>query len=435
MSTQHRRPGRRIITAAAALTGAALALTACSGPSGGAGGTGAGPTSFTVLAVTNVPEIKTLTALSKGACAAADKALPLKFQTTSQAQMQQKVQLLAGQNGLPAMFDATGTPSVTEQLDKSGQLLDLTPELDELGVSDDVLPAAASTIKNLYGGNLNVVPTSLNIEGFWYNKAAFAKAGVEVPTTWQALVDASAKLQAAGYTPLSTGASGQGWPVTRLISGYLFRELGPSAMADVRDGKAKLTDPKYVAAAQAIADLGKKGYLGKSVGSVDYDTINSNFLTGKAAMMYMGSWALGGFEDPKQNQIGADDIGFFPYPAVDGGTGSIDQLPANVGEPIGLSKKLYGPKPAAWLKCIAQHYGATAIENGQISGFKVNGSPKASALTQLVLDKIGSTQQSLVWFETYFNSKASTVSWNNVASLVDGKQSASQFMSLIQAAL
>ncbi|MEU1161910.1 hypothetical protein ABZ372_14690, partial [Streptomyces sp. NPDC005921] len=54
---------------------------------------------------------------------------------------------------------------------------------------------------------------------------------------------------AKGIQPFS--ASGQqGWPLTRLISGYLYRSLGPDALKDVADGKARLTDPGYVKAAQ-----------------------------------------------------------------------------------------------------------------------------------------------------------------------------------------
>ena len=125
---------------------------------------------------------------------------------------------------------------------------------------------------------------------------------------------------------------------------YIFRSLGPDALSAVASGKAKLTDPGYVKAATEVAALGKNGYGGKAVGSIDYNTAQNEFVTGKAAMWYMGSWALSVFADPAQDKIGAANIGFMPFPAVTGGKGSIDQTPANVGIPLAFSSKSFGPK-------------------------------------------------------------------------------------------
>jgi raffinose/stachyose/melibiose transport system substrate-binding protein len=433
VTTARRRHTRRIVPVMAAIAVSTLALTACGGASAGS----SGASSFTYLHVTEDPATPAVIAkLAKDQCATEDKALPFKDESIAQAQLDQKIQLLAGQKALPTMFSAGGAPSVTTDLDKAGNLVNVEDELDELGVGDDILPAAKSTIAALYGGNVNAMPYQFNIEGFWYNKAVFAQAGVQVPTTFDELDAAAQKLSDAGVQPFATGASGQGWPVTRLISGYLFRLLGPDAMAAIRDGDAKLTDPKYVEAAQAVADLGKKGYFGPAPEAVDYNTIISDFLTGKAGIMYMGSWVLPNFADEKQNTIGSENIGFFPYPTVEGGKGTIDQLPANVGVPTSLSSKGFDNKVGGWVKCIAQNFGSTALEeSGQISGFRVNTPVETDELTTLVLDKIESSTESVVWFETYFSSKASTTSWNNVASLVNGKMTAEEFMKAVQADL
>ena len=143
-------------------------------------------------------------------------------------------------------------------------------EFQKLGVSNELVPAATAILKKLYGGKVVALPLEFNIEGVWYNKKIFAANGIAVPKTWDQLVAAAAKLQAAGIQPFA--ASGiQGWPITRLIGNYIFRTLGPNAMQNVHDGKAKLTDPEYVAAAQEVAELGAAGYFGKGVGSLDYN--------------------------------------------------------------------------------------------------------------------------------------------------------------------
>jgi raffinose/stachyose/melibiose transport system substrate-binding protein len=412
----------------------ALLATAC----GGSGaGTSSAPKEFSYLSVTENTTVKTaLTTMSKGACKAANDALPLKVETVPQASLDQKLQLLAGQNALPVQFAAGNAPALTQQLARSGKVADLETKLKELGVLDQLEPAAVSTIKALYGGELEVLPYEYNIEGIFYNKKLFQENGLKGPATWEELESAAAKLESEGVQPFS--ASGQqGWPLTRLISGHLYRSLGPDALKKVADGKAKLTDPEYVKAAEEIADLGKKGYFGKGVGSIDYDTAMNQFLTGKAAMFYMGSWALANIADEKQNKVGAENVGFMPFPAVAGGKGSIEQYPSNVGLGITLGAKSFDEKTGDWVACIAQNYGSTALkDHGSISGFKVNTEVKdANEVTSQVRRTISASKQNVLWFEALFSTKATTVSQTNAASLVGGTMSPQQFMQTVQDAL
>ncbi|MFG2432061.1 ABC transporter substrate-binding protein [Streptomyces sp. NPDC048590] len=414
----------------------ALLATACGGSGSGSGSTSA-PKDFSYLSVTENTTVKTaLTSMSKGACKPAQDALPLKVETVPQASLDQKLQLLAGQDALPVQFAAGNAPALTQQLAKSGKVADLEAELKKLGALDQLEPAAVSTIKALYGGKLEVLPYEYNIEGIFYNKKLFQENGLKTPTTWDELVSASAKLDAEGVQPFS--ASGQqGWPLTRLISGYLYRSLGPDALQKVADGKAKLTDPEYVKAAEEVAALGKKGYFGKGVGSIDYDTAMNQFLAGKAAMFYMGSWALANISDEKQNKVGAENVGFMPFPAVSGGKGSADQYPSNVGLGITLGAKSFDKKTGDWVSCIAKNYGSTALkDHGSISGFKVNTEVKdANEVTTQVRDTISASKQNVLWFEALFSTKATTVSQQNAAGLVSGSTSPEKFMQTVQDAL
>jgi raffinose/stachyose/melibiose transport system substrate-binding protein len=414
------------------VTVSAAAVFALAGCAGGGSSSADGAKDFGFLVNTEnttVPEL--LTGLSTDQCATENTALPLKVETVPQTQLDQKLQLLAGQNALPAQYAAGNAPALTKELAEGGQVVDFQKTLTDLGVIDQVEPAAISTIEALYGG-FNVLPYQYNIEGIWYNKQIFADNGIAVPTTWDELTDAAAKLEAAGIQPFSASGE-QGWPITRLISGYIFRDLGPDAMQKVADGEAKLTDPEYVAAAQAVADLGAKGYFGQGVGSIDYDTAFNTFLTGKAAMFYMGSWALSDFANPEKNTLGEDNIGFMEFPAVDGGAGSADQTPANVGLPMTFSAKAYNDKVGDWLTCITKNYGAASLGDAStISGFKVNGDVKVDALTKTVQDQIAATDQSVLWFEALFGSKATTTSQTNAAQLVTGALSAEDFMKLVQ---
>lgn len=434
---------RRLGVGLAGVAALMIAVAACGG-GGSSGGGGQGtasagprdPSAFTVLSNaenTTVPgELKKLAA---GACAAEDKALPLQIQTVPQTSLDQKLQLLAGQNALPAMFAAGNAPATLKALVKAGDIANLQTELTKLGVANDVEPAALSTIQNLYGG-FYVVPDEFNIEGIFYNKKIFAQQHIPVPQTWDQLVSDAATLHSKGIQPFS--ASGQqGWPITRLISGYLYRSLGPDALTAVASGTAKLSDPTYVKAAQAVATLGAKGYFGKGVESIDYDTSVNSFLTGKAAMLYMGTWVLANISDPKADTVGASNIGFMPFPAVAGGAGNSDEYPANVGLPFTFGARTLGPKVSAWLKCIVQNYGTGVLKDyGTFSGFTPGTPvPGLSTLQTQVQQTMASSKQSVLWFEALFSTKATTVSQQNAAPLVNGSMSPGAFMNTVQAAL
>lgn len=423
---------QRVALVATAAT-SSLLLGACVGQ-GAPGGSDTKTFSLTINDDNHIVQ-QELTALGKGSCASQNKTLPLKIQTLPIGNVDQKVQLLASQNALPVQFAAGGTPQLTKTLDKAGQVLDLEKTLKDLGVWDDLQPAAVKTVENLYG-KFNVMPYQFNIEGIWYNKKLFADHHIAIPTTYDQLVAAAQKFKGFGITPFSADGK-DGWPLTRLVSGYLYRELGPEALQAVADGKARLTDPAYVKAAQAIADLGKAGYFGKGVGSIDYDTAVQQFLTGKAAMFYMGSWELGDFNDRTKNKIGAENVGFMPFPTVAGGKGSADQIPANVGLPVAVSAKSYNAKVGDWLSCITKNYGAASLKDqGTVSGFKPGGDTGAlPPLTQTVQDTITKTKTSTLWFEALFNTKATETSQTNAAPLVTGSLSAKDFMAKVQADL
>ncbi|MGA4980251.1 ABC transporter substrate-binding protein [Streptomyces cinereoruber] len=425
---------RRLILASAGAMSLAVLATACGGSGGGAS---AAPKDFKYLSVTENTTTRTaLTTLSTSTCKAENAALPLKVETVPQAQLDQKLQLLAGQDALPSQFAAGNAPALTKQLEKSGKIADLQLELARNGVSDQIEPAAVSTIKALYGGKLMALPYEYNIEGIFYNKKLFQENGIAVPGTWDELLAAADKLNAKGIQPFSASGA-QGWPLTRLISGYLYRSLGPDALEKIDIGATKLTDPQYVKAAEEIAALGKKGYFGKGVGSIDYDTAMNQFLTGKSGMFYMGSWALANISDPKQNKVGVDNVGFMPFPAVKGGAGSIDQYPSNIGLAITLGSKNFDKKTGAWVSCIAKNYGSTALkDHGTISGFKVNTPVKdANEITSTVRKTISSSKQNVLWFEALFSTKATTISNTTAPGLVNGSVSPQQFMETVQAAL
>ncbi|MCM6761484.1 ABC transporter substrate-binding protein [Rathayibacter sp. ZW T2_19] len=437
-SRPQERGSRRVVHGLIAGTGAAvLLLTGCASGDGEGSSESADAGSFSVLTPAENAIIRDeLTTLSEGACATENEAMPLEDQTVAQADVVQKITLLASQDALPTAFVA-GTAQVRPDgdLGKNDLIVDYEEKLTELGVWDDVLPAAKSTITSVYGGMVSL-PFQYNVEGIWFNKQILSENGIAEPQTWDELVTALETLKGAGVVPL-TEAGSQGWPLTRLIGNYLFRSIGPDAMKDVQSGDAKLTDPEYVEGAQAIADLGSAGLFGEGVTSRDTDTANTQFLTGEAAMTYNGSWFLANLNDPAQNRIGEENVGFLPFPDVEGGEGDRSQWPANAGAATAMSAKAYTDGVGDWLSCIAENYGSSALQNqGVISGFALNEEVSdVPALTTVVQEYVNEADETVLWFEALFDAKTTSDAQTNVSLLVSGGMSAEDYMAALQADL
>jgi len=349
-------------------------------------------------------------------------------------QMVQQIQLLAGQGALPVLYN-TPAADLLAQLAKNGEVLDLESTFHQLGVYNELVPSAVTLLKKVFSGPLSALPFELNIEGFWYNKQIFAQNGLQPPQTWDELVQIAASLQQKGIQPFAASGK-QGWPLTRLVGNYIFRSLGPDALQSVQSGQAKLTDAAYVAAAQAVANLGKQGYFGKGVATLDYMPAVDLFLQGTAAMLYMGSWELRDFNSPTVNKIGASNIGFFPFPNVTGGVGNSGQTPMNAGQPTSVNKAKYNADVGKWLAYMAQNYGDVALQReGAVTGFVVHHPPaNLDALTSLVIAQIKQVTQPVLWFEALFSTKAQNISQQNAALLVTNAMSGSNFMAAIQQA-
>lgn len=403
-----------------------LLLGACGG-----GGGGEESAEFSLLIhdqSRDIPHI--LSGLADDECSAENEAMPLDIETVPQTSLDQQLQLLSGQGGLPVQFPAGNAPSLTAELAEAGHVLDLWEPLEENGALENIEPAAIDTVEALYGG-FRVVPYEYNIEGFWFNQELFQEHGVEIPETWDELVQAAETFQEAGIQPFSASGE-QGWPLTRWVGNYLFRSLGPDALQRVDDGEASLTDPEYVAAAEAVAELGEAGYFGQGIGSIDMDTATNEFLNGNAAMFYNLTSALSDFADEERNQIGEETIGFFPFPDVEGGEGNRTQIAANVGIPLVLNSNTYDERVGDWINCISEYYASHALERAErASGFTVNQDTEATRLAELVDEQISSTDETVLWFEALFSTAATTTSQQNAAQLINGSITAEEFMELV----
>ena len=107
-------------------------------------------------------------------------------------------------------------------------------------------------------GKVYGVPMHTAQVGFFYNKDLFAKAGVDASSikTWDDLLGAVKKLQAAGITPIITGGADK-WPVHFYWSHLAMRIGGKEAFEAALRGEGKgFADTTFVKAGEAVQATG-----------------------------------------------------------------------------------------------------------------------------------------------------------------------------------
>jgi len=220
----------------------------------------------------------------------------------------------------PDLFQSWGGGVLKQQVDAS-LVKDITA--DTSSWVGDLLPAAIQpyTIDNkVYG-----IPWDIGMVGFWYNKELFTKAGITAPpATWAELLTTVSKIKSAGITPIALAGKDK-WPGHFYWAYLSVRTAGLDALKQAaKDGS--FDQAGFVQAGQHLKELVdlnpfQKGFLAAEYGSPDGQAALMG--NGGAAMELMGQWAPSVEATSAANKKGlGDKLGFFPFPAVEGGKGA-----------------------------------------------------------------------------------------------------------------
>jgi raffinose/stachyose/melibiose transport system substrate-binding protein len=219
----------------------------------------------------------------------------------------------------PDLFQSWGGGELSEQVD-AGLVRDVT---DDVEPWIDTLNEAAVTMYQVddqqYG-----IPFDLGMVGFFYNTELFEQAGIdEPPATWDDLLDDVEALKEAGITPISLG-EGDKWPGMFWWAYLALRLGGPDALIEAGEDGSFDSEP-FVEAGERLEELIElEPYQDGHMAAV-WDGAGgqaATIATEGAAFHLMGQWAPGtqNANSPDGEGLG-DKLGWFPFPAVDGGDG------------------------------------------------------------------------------------------------------------------
>ncbi|MFG3207117.1 extracellular solute-binding protein [Streptomyces sp. NPDC048192] len=264
----------------------------------------------------------------------------IKIQAIQNEDFDGKLQTALNSSSAPDIFLQRGGGKMQAMVD-AGQVQPLN-----LTGTDKANAGAAAVAGYSIDGKVYAMPVDTQPEGIYYSKDLFKKAGItSPPTTMDELRADVAKLKAIDVAPIAVGAK-DAWPAAHWYYNFALRECGQDTMTTTAKS-LKFTDPCWTKAGEDLASFLKtepfqKGFLTNS--SQQGAGSSAGMLANhKAAMELMGNWDPGVIADLTPDKKPLPDLGWFPFPAVDGGQGDPTAI---MGGLDGFSLSKNAPKEA-----------------------------------------------------------------------------------------
>jgi raffinose/stachyose/melibiose transport system substrate-binding protein len=345
--------------AAGAPLAAALAACGSSGPaeSGSGGGGGGGKTANTSYwFITGKPgeQIRTATVERFNK---ANPTTKIKIGTFANDPYKAKIKTAIGSGKAPTIIWGWGGGTL-RAFAEAGQVDDLTSWFEsEPELKKRLFPASfgPATID----GKIYAMPAE-TVEPLvlFYNKKKFAEVNAEAPKTWAELMALVPKFKAKGIAPISL--AGQSKWTNMMWLEMMYDRIGGTEVFDAifAGEKDAWSHPASIEALTKIQELVKAGGFQKGFASTTADSNADQALlhTGRAAMMLHGTWTYGSMEAEGGKFVSGGDLGYVPFPTVEGGKGDPSAAYGNAGQYLSISSKA-----TAEQKDIAKKFFKTAI--------------------------------------------------------------------------
>ncbi|HMO06528.1 MAG TPA: extracellular solute-binding protein [Paracoccaceae bacterium] len=206
----------------------------------------------------------------------------------------------------------------------AGQFADITDVWDANGLNDALGSAAASmTIDGKKWG----VPYTYYQWGIYYNRDAYAAAGVDLPgdggVSWAQFLENCEKFKAAGIDCITTGTRAL-WPGAGIFDYLSLRTNGYEWHMDLTAGKVAWTDDKTRAVFAELAKI--QPFITANHAAIDWQDAAALLVQGKAAHYVMGNFAVGVF---KEGGMTNDNLGFMIFPEITPGIPRAEEAPTD----------------------------------------------------------------------------------------------------------
>lgn len=170
---------------------------------------------------------------------------------------------------------------------KAGQLQVLNDLIPDLQTNFPPSALDATSVD----GKVYAVPANIDVTQFIFNKKVIGNlSGADGFASWAELIDFGQTFVKSG-TPFIVLATKDAWPLQFIVAGIAATDLPDTYVSDLLAGKAKFSDPPFVAVLQKLKDLTALAQPGYQAGT--YNDMMASIAGGKAAGTMLGAWVPG----------------------------------------------------------------------------------------------------------------------------------------------
>ncbi len=346
-----------------------------------------------------------------------------------------KLRVLTASGNLPDIYFSWAGDFAAKFV-RGGFAADLTDAVMKTDWKNSYLPATLDALS--YDGKLYAVPITLDAKVMAYNKQLFADNGVQVPSTMAQLLQVCDTLKGKGIEPIAFGNT-YGWPAVHYLTQLNYYYVPAATLAkDYNPATGEFTDPGYVQALQAFADINTHCLTPKSNG-ITHENAQAEFLNGKAAMQYVETVEFGLLTDVNQGapEGFADKMSFFKLPAPEGAAGDASYLEGAPDSFMVNSKTQHMDVVLDFLKYVSSK--PVAAEMTQMLGWLAPVVGSASADNTFpqniqVLDEINKAKGMAIWLDTVTQIDVANAYLNGLQAMLDGSKTPADVMKDVQAA-
>lgn len=186
----------------------------------------------------------------------------------------------------------------------------------ESELSDAFVPGTAEAYA--LDGVTYGLPLELNIVSIYYNEQMFKDNGIEVPETYEDLIEASKAFRSEGVQPIALG-NRDSWTGSMWYMYLADRIGGADTLNKAIDRSGSFEDPALIEAAAEVQNLVDSGVFVDGFNGLADEEAKSMFMSGQTPMYMIATWDLPNFttnEDVPQEF--RDSVKYMNFPTVDG---------------------------------------------------------------------------------------------------------------------
>jgi raffinose/stachyose/melibiose transport system substrate-binding protein len=215
----------------------------------------------------------------------------IKFDPTSPSDYNDVIEAQLESGTAPDLFYLRSF-SYSKSLFEKGYLYPLNdlPEIEN-NFQTQMLEAWSTSEGSVYG-----VPLMAVSHGVYYNVTFFKDNNIEIPQTWEQLLEISEQIKQQGIVPFAN-ATGEAWT----INGLILQNVIPNIIGGIEgrlayyNGDRCFDDEQMVTSFQAVKDI--SSYISTNQKLLTYADSQQLFIQGKSPMMFGGSWDIPFFQE------------------------------------------------------------------------------------------------------------------------------------------